>query len=208
EIRNDSVGHPTRRGGAPGRAFNFISRVSMSRSGFDLLTVRADGTQTINAIDLPALINDQRALIESALQTFVAALRADEAAHRERFRDVSVAGAFPHTLGWVFEKIFEEIEGRRSLGIGTSHVEQIREAIDAFERILTERGELPAIDDVVKYRSEPARHGLKRLEEYFSGNAPQFEKADAHAFRDHVISNLDGLNEIAKELDEKYQTVP
>ena len=38
EIRNDSIGHPTKRGGGSGKAFNFIVRMSLSQHGFTLMT--------------------------------------------------------------------------------------------------------------------------------------------------------------------------
>ncbi len=35
DIRNDSVGHPTKRGGGTGSAFNFISRITINNQGFN-----------------------------------------------------------------------------------------------------------------------------------------------------------------------------
>ena len=41
ELRNDAIGHPTKRGGGKGKgkSFSFISRPSISKSGFQLMTV-------------------------------------------------------------------------------------------------------------------------------------------------------------------------
>src|SRR4030042_3035139 len=42
EIRNDSTGHPTKRGRGKGRAYNFIGRSSITKAGFDLMTTYPD----------------------------------------------------------------------------------------------------------------------------------------------------------------------
>ena len=59
EIRNDSVGHPTKRG--KGSAFNFISRVTIDNQGFKLSTAYADGRDDFRRpVDIPDLIRTQR----------------------------------------------------------------------------------------------------------------------------------------------------
>lgn len=82
EIRNDSIGHPTRRGHSPGRAFNHISRISMNWKGFDLLTFRPSGDARQNSVDLPTLIETQRGLLAAALQRIFEVEYSREDEHR------------------------------------------------------------------------------------------------------------------------------
>ena len=67
EIRNDSVGHPTKRG--KGSAFNFISRVTIDNQGFKLSTAYADGRDDFRRpVDIPRLIRPQRDVFVGVLR--------------------------------------------------------------------------------------------------------------------------------------------
>lgn len=77
EIRNDSIGHPTRRGSPPGKSFSAIARGSMSRTGFSMLTT--DGGTAMNTyqqVNVPALISQQRAILSRSLAVFLSELKA------------------------------------------------------------------------------------------------------------------------------------
>ena len=62
EIRNDSVGHPSKRGDGEGKAFNFITRDSIGNQGFELGTAfKEDGRpDCFKRVDIPRLIEEQR----------------------------------------------------------------------------------------------------------------------------------------------------
>ena len=51
EIRNDSIGHPTKRGSGKGNAYNFITRSSLTTAGFTLMATYPDGC--IPGLSLP-----------------------------------------------------------------------------------------------------------------------------------------------------------
>ena len=59
EIRNDTIGHPTKRG-RKRFSYNHISRVSLNHSGFKMATFFADESPVKNRkIDIPGLIAEQ-----------------------------------------------------------------------------------------------------------------------------------------------------
>ena len=84
EIRNDSIGHPTRRGPSPGKSFNAIARVSMSCTGFSMLTTdRGTAMNTYRQVDVPDLISQQRVILSRSLAVFLAELKAKADVKRE-----------------------------------------------------------------------------------------------------------------------------
>lgn len=209
EIRNDAVGHPSRRGPAPGRAFNHISRQKLSHKGFDLLTFQPGSPTAHSSIDLPSLIERQRPLVAAALQEFVNTEVRREAEHRQAFRSVRLTSAFPGTLGYTLEKLAEEIAGARALGIGPSLLCGVRDAISEFERGLIARGELPAIEDAFGYHARPAQHAVDRLQQFFEQDPPgSLTREDAETFLFRLRHELDALRQLAREIDETYSSDP
>ena len=64
EIRNDSVGHPSKRGDGEGKAFNFITRDSIGNQGFELGTAYKEDSRAdcLKGVDIPCLIDEQRSV--------------------------------------------------------------------------------------------------------------------------------------------------
>jgi hypothetical protein len=209
ETRHNSVGHPTRRGRRPGKAFNFISRHSLRWAGFELHTVRPDEQQEtiFSTVSVAQVVHEQSELVEAALKEFLVVMKNRERDHREKFRSEKLVGLF-HLCSYWFEKLHDEIHGSRALGLGTAHVESIRKVLANYEEKLREREELPAIDDVHAYHAAPVRHALRRLEEYFNGNPMKLEQQDAEAFSDVAQLHVEGLQGIAKEIDDDYAVDP
>jgi hypothetical protein len=208
ETRNDSVGHPTRRGEPPGRAFNFIAQVSMSWKGFQLGTATPQRDLRVKQVGLPELIGKQREVLASALARVVELVVREEADHRQRFRAQPLASAFPYTLGYAMEKLAEEIRGDRALGMGSWYVQRFHDAVTGFEQRLIERQELPPIQDAFDYHAGPARHALVRLDEFFAGAAPYLTADDAEVFRAYLQMHIEGLEALAREIDEEYAKDP
>jgi hypothetical protein len=203
EIRNDAIGHPTRRGEAPGSAFNYISRPSLSPGGFELMTLRPGGAPEHRTIDIASLIATQRSFAIDALQRTIQHEREREAQHREQFRSARLQDAFPDWLGHTFEKIGEDIRGT-GIGVGAGMVSSVEKAIAAFEHKLTERQELPALLDAFQHSAKPARHAAARLREYLAGRIPELSAEDAEAFLFRLSHAIAELRSLARELDETY----
>lgn len=205
EIRNNSVGHPTRRGSPPGRAFNHIVRVSLTHVGFSLLTFDAKGQMKQHSVDVPRLIADQRQAIEIALSEFITAEVSVEQAHRARYKDDQLSTTLPDWVDYSLEKLGQEIEHSLAFGQGPSLLESISGAIAVFENKLCERGELDAAPEVFECHIAPARHAIRRLAEYFQRDTEQYpSQEDASVFLAHLDTQIDALRELAEEIDETY----
>lgn len=122
EMRNDSVGHPTKRRSGKGRSFNFITRTSLRRSGFTLLTTYSDDRiPGVTEVDVPSLISSQRDTLRRVLtEEVVERLRREEMEHGEKFKSEKLESIFPQTLHYYYGKIAEAIysQGPPEVGVG------------------------------------------------------------------------------------------
>ena len=107
-IRNDTVGHPTKRDKPKSKpaTFNFISRLT-KHMNFTLVSFSGDGNSKTRKINIPEIIVEQRKYIAEILSTIVASLEAEEKAHKDLFRMEKLSIIFSNSLIYNFEKIFE-----------------------------------------------------------------------------------------------------
>lgn len=203
EVRNDAIGHPTKRGNA--EAFNFISRMSLSRGGCQMLTMRADGTNAFKDIDVISMIAEQRDAVSTALSGMLTKLKEDEMAHRKKFAGNKLAAAFPATLGYYHEKISETIDGRMPGSFGAGLLEQIAGYVATFKEELAKRDSLDAYE-AITYEFELLEYPIAELFKFFS--TPQESKLnekDAMIFHHFIRSHIKNLIVMAKEIDQEYE---
>ncbi|MCX5801286.1 MAG: hypothetical protein NTX17_07870 [Candidatus Eisenbacteria bacterium] len=207
EIRNDSTGHPTKRGGGQGRTFNFISRISLSKVGFDLMkTYPEDRTPFFQHVSIPSLVARQREILQRTLSAVVDKLQNEDTEHREQFRAEKLQNLFLST-GYYFQKMLEAIRGGPAV-FGTAHIKLIAEIIDAFKSALTKRGELEACDTVT-YFLNLLEYPMGELTTYFnSPDQPRLNEKSACIFVFFVEKHVDELRRIAREMDEIYESKP
>ena len=204
EVRNSSVGHPTKRRGET--RTHFISRITMSKGGFQLLTVRPDhGPAEFRSVSIPALISTQRAQLLSVLDEVLKVLRARDEEHKAMFRDKKLTDAFPPTTGYYFEKLYESILGNASPQFGAMHLQLIAEAVDSFKSLLAERGSAGAYDGV-EYHLQLVEYPLGELRSYFENpGESRLNAQDANIFIHFIQGQLSELQDMATEIDDSYQ---
>ena len=205
EIRNDSIGHPTKRGGRTGKAFSFISRVSLSKYGFDLMTTYPDDrSPLLRHVNIPSLIESQQLILTQALTAVLKELMKEEAEHKAMFKSDHVQEAFPKVLHYYFEKVYEAIHGSKPAEFGSMHIKLIAEAIETFKAKLDKRGILKAYDSVT-YLLELLDYPISQLSEYFTQpNSSGIDNKSAYIFAFFVERKLEELKGIAVEIDEQY----
>ncbi|MDP2918854.1 MAG: hypothetical protein Q8O43_01365 [Dehalococcoidia bacterium] len=209
DIRNDSTGHPTKRGGGKGRAYNFIGRSSLAKGGFDLMTTYPDNRRPLfRHVSIESLIEGQRDIMQKVLTEVLGRLKEEEANHRAKYRDQRLEDIFPSTLGYYFQKIGGAIDGSEPSEFGTMHVRLVAKVIEAFKERLKERGALQAYDSVV-YLIELIEYPIQELTTYFADatRSPLSAKG-AHIFAFFVDKHIEELKSIAKEIDEDYKSEP
>ena len=118
DVRNEAIGHPTKRGRGKNATFHQISRISITQRGFDLMTMDTSGDAHVSDVDVVELIGLQRDALRSTLTNVIKKLERVEMEHREKFRGEKLVEAFPETLGYTFEKITETIYSIHTVELG------------------------------------------------------------------------------------------
>jgi len=138
EIRNDSIGHPTKRNGRKGlpNSYNFISRSSLAYRGFELYSNYGNGQSENKNIAIPKLIAEQRKYISEILNSVINTLNEENINHKKEFRMEKLVSIFPPTLDYHFEKVFETIITSKAASFGEVNLLQIDKTLNAFREVL------------------------------------------------------------------------
>ena len=208
DIRNDSVGHPTKRGGGQGHSYNFIARITLGSQGFQLRTIYRDGQQDcIKNVNVPELIATQRDVFVDVLDNVIKTLENEEMEHRKNFEGKKLAGVFSST-SYPLSKIFEAILNPKSTHaqLGEVHVDQILKSIEAFKVGLKDREILEAYEEEGgRHTLELLAYPLQKLQTYFRNPAETYiNEKDAYIFAHFVSTQIQELRQIAREIDEEY----
>ncbi|MDE0087357.1 MAG: hypothetical protein OXU23_16665 [Candidatus Poribacteria bacterium] len=209
-IRNDAAGHPTKRGNK--RAFNFISRPTVSSHGFQLITYYRtnSGNDKLDSkredINVPDLIATQKSVFVDVLNNIIKALQEEEMEHKKRFAGKKLTDAFRHT-SHLFQKVLEATISPDSphVELVGVHIDQILKSVEAFKTELKERDEP---DDNFAYRYENLDYALRNIKTYF--HTPQgthIHREDTYILADFAQRQVEILEEIAQEIDERYSDV-
>lgn len=89
EIRNLSIGHPTKKDRPKDKpmSYSHIIQISLTRHGFELLTFMADGSTTHRYVDMQSIISDQTQVLTEIMESLSQHLEAEAFEHKQRFRE-------------------------------------------------------------------------------------------------------------------------
>ena len=210
EIRNASIGHPTKRERKKRpTSYHAISRISLGSNGFDLLTSDETGTSKFEWIAIPELIADQSSYASAIFTSIIEKLEQEAAAHKEQFKKEKLVDIFPPTLGYYISKVFESIERGENYPLGAGNLHMVQQALKDFQSTLAKRGIELDTYNVVKDVYDVLVFPMAELETYFQhiekGEAPNLNREAAHIFAFFISKKIDELKDIAKEIDEEYE---
>lgn len=205
KVRNEAVGHPTN---LHSGKFSFISRRSVSKSGFELMTLEPNEWPPVSKYHLlKPLLDTQRTQLAKKLDALLQALRKEEKEHRLKFRGEKLAALF----SWVpyyFEKVNEAVRGSRAWNKGAVHVSSIVEVVEDFKAALERRqitGAYAGVEDQLQ-RLEPR---LAQLHEFFEEKGEgRFHPGDLVRLTSFVQGGMSKLREMAREIDDDYAAEP
>lgn len=206
EIRNDAAGHPTKRGGGRGKSHSFISRATMRKSGFQLMTAYPDLTPTtFQSVDISKLIELQRRCLRKVLTNLAGELEREEREHMNQFKDQKLKDAFHPSLSYLLSKVCESTFGNAPPQLGLVNLEEAERMLQAFNDSLEERGLTGAYSGVAG-TLEQLSYPLEQLKSYFKDpEASRLNDRDAYIFASFVIAQFEELQEMAGEIDAEYQ---
>jgi hypothetical protein len=205
--RNKSVGHPVKLGRKTFSTHAIVQH-SMRKDGFELMSYPKQSGQIFQSVPVLELIEKQRAETFRILSEVVEDLRAQEEAHRAKFRGAQLMGIFDQ-VGYAFEKIFEELRRDSVPAMGTWGVGHLRTSLDNFEKLLNERGLKLDSYDSVKYLYDEIEHPLTELRKFLHREESEvLSNKSAIVFAQALQSHFDELRHIAGEIDEEYASEP
>ena len=203
-FRNSSIGHPTKQDQKGKVYYNFISRNSMSKAGFDLKRRSGDSDHKSLHVDISQACSDQLAGIIEACCKITEKLEEKDRMHKEQFKDSPISDVFHSAIGYFFEKISQEIHAHSSEDreFCHRHVRLLKETYEKFKSALEDRKELNENTELVL---SEYFHALEKLDEYLSGSEKSMEEADARIYLSYLRTEHTRFVAIAKEIDEDYQ---
>lgn len=210
EIRNDSIGHPTKRNGRKGQpnSYNFISRFSLTYGGFELYSNYSNGQSETKNVLIPKLIADQRKYISEILNSVINKLNEEKMNHKKEFRMEKLVSIFPSTLDYHFEKVFETLIASKPASIGEMNLQLIEKTLNAFREILKKRGIELETYESINYVFQLIDYPLNELSIFFhnskSGIETNINEKTAFIFAFFVEKKISELRQMAQEIDEEY----
>jgi len=220
-IRNDSIGHPTKRdfehkhkkGEKKKASYHFITRISLSKNGFDLLSWSGEGDFKSRYINIDELIADQRIYISEILEKIMKKLQQEENDHKARFRNEKLKEIFHSSTSYSISKIHVGIRAKDSRtrkadsALALGGLETVSKYLFEFNDALKRRdvSRYEALQDEyveIEFTSQWLRTFLERkmAEE-------TIEKSDelmASIFIYFFDNKVKSLIQYAEEIDEEY----
>lgn len=198
ELRNKSIGHPAKRKLKREKtSSHFISRFSLNKNGFQLMSVyEGISTPEFANVDIIALIQNQKSLLINTLQQTIQKLEEEEMAHKQKFKDIKLEGIFDGLrLSYPLSKIDDDHQGHIAR-------REIKEAFQSFQDKLEERGEIPAINNL-KDDLDQVAYAIGRLEDHFNHEI-DLDLKDIDIYRFFIGEKVKEFKEIARDIDEDY----
>lgn len=205
DIRNAAIGHPTKQHIKKAAHYNYISRISLSKTGFTLLrSSPEDDTQFVD-VNVTEIVEEQLKDIEVGLSSVADKLKEADRLHRERFGGKLISDIFHSSTGYLFEKVGQGIhpssQGDRSFGL--SMLESIETMYLQFKASLEDRREL---SEYTRYDLEEYGHAISVLKGYLSGNPKELRESDARIYLFYLREQHERtFVKIAEEVDSEYK---
>lgn len=109
EHRNNSIGHPTKRGND--KSFHFIGRPTISKKGFKLASYypKTGEKSKFENIEIIKCIDIQSNLVTKILTEAMEKLESNFKEHKEKFKGKKLADLIHHDLHYEFSKLYQHI---------------------------------------------------------------------------------------------------
>ena len=205
EIRNDSIGHPTKRDG--GKSYHFISRITISKDGFQLMSWNKNKNIVFKDIVIVDLLNAQSRNITVILKDVIKKLKDEDKKHKEKFCMDKLKDVFSQ-VHYDIQKVHEGLSKPKYIPISKISLQMINECLTKFENKLNERGISLDTYDSIKDIYVLLKYPLFELSRFFLKTKKNIkmniDKETAFIFWYFVREHIEKLEELAKEIDEEY----
>jgi len=214
EVRNCSIGHPSKldRPKNKPQSFHFVSRITINKLGFMLLSFYENGQYKSERVSITELLTNQAKYLSEILRGLIDALDKEEKEHRKMFRMKKLERLFPDSLSYDLSKIWEAAKvGDRNIAVaGTASLAQICQVLKTFEASLAKRGLAVNENAGVKSIYDELQYPIEELIKFFktkeNGSNTEIRDKAACIFADFVKGKVLELREMAREIDDGYNS--
>jgi len=206
EVRNVSVGHPTKRDRPKPVSYHHISRRTLDESGFTLLSFSEDGRSHFRHTRTAKLMTEQRRFISEILSRVVDKLERQERTHKEEFRMEKLTGIFPSTLGYQIEKVFEGIFREDLAEFAVANLEMVTETLQDFRKAVGRRDMdlYESLQDEYDLIEHAASHLAGYFEALMNNDEPETDKSTVRIFARFLRDKADEWRKCAQSIDKEY----
>ncbi|MCC5829308.1 MAG: hypothetical protein JJU36_07655 [Phycisphaeraceae bacterium] len=203
KTRNDIVGHPTKRGTSEKTTWHVISRPTLCKERFSVLSTGDASPKLVSrTIDVERHMKLQVYGVKGQLRRILDELGAQKREHAMRFADEKLADIFAQGMLYHCTKIFEGIGRPSHIPVAEISLDTLHGWVEAFCSALTDRSELPGNQSIQSCLDELC-HTFLRLRGFFNGESP-LNADDARIFAYFLDVKMRELAKIAAELDQDY----
>jgi len=203
--RNAAIGHPTKQSVGEGklktRYHNYVSRISMTKAGFDLMRHSESEPYSIEQIDLSSAIDEQLSAVAEGYELIQTKLLETDQMYKKKFKEKRLVDCFPNSMAYHISKVSEGVHHDQK-DFALTNLKIIRESYDRFRQGLVERREL---NSYVEFDLNDYFYAIDRLNKYFSSKELDMSEQDARILLSYLRSQHDRFVEIAREVDIEYQ---
>jgi hypothetical protein len=204
EIRNDSIGHPTKRKrpNAKVTSYHHITQVTLGKSGFNLTSYFSDGSSPqFTYVDISSLINEQSKYISAILTKLVISLELDEKKHRDKYRMEKLSALFPKTLDYYVEKLLEGVHREEYIKLSDGSLDIVITAVHEFLGAIKRRD--MELFERIQDEFDLFEHATTNLRKYYAG-INVVGDLDAKIYIIYLNYQLNKFKELAEEIDRDY----
>src|SRR6266446_6749125 len=158
------AGHPTKKQ-RDGDGPHHLVQMSLGRGGFEVMSHSAGGPK-FSHVNIADLIQRQEHDLGEILKGIIDDLKDADAKHKAKFLGDKLEAAFPSTLGYSFEKIYEHIRGGHLAVLGVWGIEEVDRTLAEYRRGLEARGIQIDTYDSIQYYFELLAYPVDQLRAY------------------------------------------
>ena len=200
ELRNDSIGHPTKRG--KDESFHFIARYSLSKGHFRLMSQYSKNNNSeFNDIYTNELKTKQENSIIKILDTVIELMEKEYDDHKSKFANEKLSDLIPATLSYSIGKVYEGIYNNYPLA--EMNFSEIKRTIDIVKTEIIKRyGKLSALqglNDVIRRID----YILQKVENWIQSKH-LLNNDDAEVFLDSFSDRFKELKKMLNEIDNEF----
>ncbi|WP_439182247.1 hypothetical protein [Carboxylicivirga taeanensis] len=200
ELRNDSIGHPTKRG--KDKSFHFIARYSISNGHFRLMSHYSDlNKHLFRDVKIQELKDKQENSVVGILDNVIELMEKEYEAHKKQFTDNKIS-ELTNGISYSISKVYEGIYN--SYPLAEMNFSIIKSTIESVkEQIIKRYGKISAlqgVEDVIRRID----YILERMNVWISEDN-LLNNYDAEVFMDSFSDRVVELETMLKEIDEEFK---